>query len=280
MLFEKLQEIDARPEPFACYTARALWTDDHTAGQMLSLHLHETGELASRNAAFIRDSVAWILHRFAVSAEFSIADFGCGPGLYALPLARRGARVTGIDISASSITYAAGAALKEGLSVCWVRGDYLDFEMQDRFDLILMIMCDFSALAPAQRRRMLSTFRTLLKPGGHVLLDVYSLAGFAAREESTTYEANPDGGFWSASPHHVFTRTFKYDGPKVVLDKYTIVERERVRTIANWFQHFSLESLQAEFSAQGLEVLDVHANVAGAPFKPESTEFAVVASAA
>ncbi len=44
-----------------------------------------------------------------------IADFGCGPGLYATRLAQRQATVTGIDFSKRSIQYAQEVATREGL---------------------------------------------------------------------------------------------------------------------------------------------------------------------
>jgi serine/threonine protein kinase len=64
---------------------------------------------------------------------------------------------------------------------------------------------------------------------------------------------------------------------KVVLDKYTIVEQARTRTIYNWLQYFSLETLGDELSGCGLDVEMLYADVAGSPYKPEHSEFAVVA---
>ena len=40
-MFEELENINARPEPFEFYTAGDLWTDEHTSKQMLSFHLNE-----------------------------------------------------------------------------------------------------------------------------------------------------------------------------------------------------------------------------------------------
>ena len=40
-MFNKLKEINSRPEPFEFYTADALWTDEHTSEQMLKFHLDE-----------------------------------------------------------------------------------------------------------------------------------------------------------------------------------------------------------------------------------------------
>jgi len=67
---------------------------------------------------------------FEVDNNTEIADFGCGPGLYANR-----------------------EAAEKGLNVHYVLKDYLDFETTNRFDLITMIMCDFCALSPEQRKK-------------------------------------------------------------------------------------------------------------------------------
>ena len=140
-----------------------------------------------------------------------------------------------------------------------------------------MIMCDLCALSPAQRKMMLDKFASLLNPNGHVLLDVYSLAGFVQRQEGAAYEKNQLNGFWSPNKYYGFLNTFKYDEEKVVLDKYTIVEHGHTRTVYNWLQYFDLGAIKAEFSRSGLKIVDVFSNVAGKPFDHQSTEFAVVA---
>ncbi len=122
---------------------------------MLTFHLNEEIDVSSRNAAFIDRSVEWIASHFNVGAGTKIADFGCGPGLYATRLAQRQAEVTGIDFSKRSIRYAKDVAIGEGLSIHYVNQNYLEFETDDRFHLILMIMCDFCALSPTQRKKML-----------------------------------------------------------------------------------------------------------------------------
>ncbi len=214
---------------------------------------------------------------FNVSQGIKIADFGCGPGLYAARLAKKQAAVTGIDFSARSIEYARGVVAEQGLSINYVNQNYLEYETDDRFDLVMMIMCDYCALSPQQRSKMLSKFHAFLKPGGFVLLDAYSLKAFEAREETVQYEPNLLNGFWSANKYYGFLNVFKYDREKVVLDKYTIVEATGVRTVYNWLQYFSPEALQKEFVSGGFEVDALYADVAGAPFEPEGTEFAIVA---
>jgi 2-polyprenyl-3-methyl-5-hydroxy-6-metoxy-1,4-benzoquinol methylase len=276
-MFEKLVQINVRPEPFEFYTASDLWADEYTSEQMLAFHLNEDIDVSSRNAAFIDRSVKWIVSRFNVGAGTKIADFGCGPGLYATRLAQRQADVTGIDFSKRSIEYAREVATREGLSIFYVNQNYLEFETDDRFNLILMIMCDFCALSPTQRRKMLSKFNTILKPGGSVLLDVYSLGAFISREETAAYEANLLNGFWSPNKYYGFLNTFKYEEEKVVLDKYTLIEASRTRTVYNWLQYFSPEALEKEFGESGFTIEKLYSDVAGLPFDLETTEFAAVA---
>ena len=277
-MFKELKEINSRPEPFQFYTADELWANEHTSKQMLEYHLNESIDVSSRNKSFIERSVEWMVSQFGIDGKTEIADFGCGPGLYTTRLAERGAIVTGIDFSENSLKYAKQVAEQKGLEINYVHTNYFDFETTHRFDLITMIMCDFCALSPEQRKIMLLKFSSLLKSGESVLLDVYSLNNFNQKDESASYELNQLNGFWSQQDYYCFVNTFKYEKEKVTLDKYTIIEESRTRIVYNWLQHFSEESLRKEFEENGFEVESFYSNVAGETFDPEAIEFAIVAS--
>jgi len=277
-MFQELKEINSRPAPFEFYTAEELWTDEHTSKQMLAYHLNESVDVSSRNRNFIERSVEWIVSYFQAGSDTAIADFGCGPGLYANRLAEQGASVTGIDFSDNSLQYAQKTAAEKGLRASYVHANYLDFETTSRFDLIIMIMCDFCVLSPGQRKKLLSKFSSLLKPGGSVLLDVHSLNYFDQREESATYELNQLNGFWSPEDYYCFVNTFKYEKEKVVLDKYSIIEASRRRVVYNWFQCYSEETLRREFEGNGFRVEALYSDVAGKAITSDSREIAIVAS--
>jgi len=277
-MFKKLREINTRPLPFQFYTADELWTNEHTSKQMLEYHLNQSIDAASRNKAFIEKSVEWIVSHFGLDNTTEIADFGCGPGLYATRFAKKGAIVTGIDFSESSLQYAKEKALQEELNIDYVHANYLDFTTSKKFDLITMIMCDFCALSPKQRRILLSKFYSFLKPGGSVLLDVYSLSSYDQKEESATYERNQLNGFWSPNDYYCFVNTFKYDEEKVILDKYTIVGKSGTRVVYNWLQYYSRDLLQKEFEENDFVVKDMFSDVSGNAFYKESPEIAIVAT--
>ncbi len=163
------------------------------------------------------------------------------------------------------------------MKIDYVHTNYLDFETTQRFDLIIMIMCDFCALSSGQRKQMLNKFHLLLKPGGSVLLDVYSLNSFDQKEEAASYELNHLNRFWSPDDYYCFVNTFKYDNERVILDKYTIIEHTRERVVYNWLQFFSEDSLRKEFEENGFKVEALYADVAGGILTPDTAEFAIVA---
>ena len=275
-MYQKLAEINAKPLPFQYYTAAELWTDEHTSRKMLEFHLDENINVSSRKKGFIENSVKWIISNFGIDSNSLICDFGCGPGLYTTRLSEIGAKVTGIDFSKRSIDYAKKIAQEKELDVDYVNQNYLFYDTEKRFDLITMIMCDYCALSPEQREKLLQKFYKLLKPDGSVLFDVYTLGAYKKREEQLIYEVNLLDSFWSPKKYYGFLNTFKYEEQKVVLDKYTIVEEDRSRVVYNWLQYFSPESLKEELRNKNFMIQNLYSDVSGSPYDSQSEEMAVV----
>jgi SAM-dependent methyltransferase len=276
-LFAELSRASERPAPFSVYTADLLWTDDHISARMLEHHLNADTGLASRKHEFIERSAAWIANRFGLAPGISVADFGCGPGLYTTRFAGTGAAVTGIDFSARSIEHAQAEAERRGLRIEYVLADYLRFETDARYDLVTLIFCDLCALSPEQRAKLLGKFAGILGPGGALLLDVSSLAAFGRWRESSAFGRDFMNGFWSEADYFGFRFSFRYEAEKVTLDKYLIAEPARTWEVYNWLQYFSVDSLGRELEAAGLRVVEVLGDVAGAEYDERADQFAVVA---
>lgn len=276
-MFKALDTINSRPLPFEFYSAARLWTDPHISQQMLKYHLNPDIDAASRKPEFISRSAQWIINIFDLGPGKKVADFGCGPGLYTTLFARSGAQVTGIDFSSNSLNYAERNARKESLSINYINADYLQFHSNEHFDLITMIMCDFCALSPQQRRVMLRKFQSMLTPGGAVVLDVFSLTAFNNLDEKCIFEPNLMNRFWSAEEYYGFMRRFKYVEEKVILEKYTIIEKVRTQEVFNWLQYFDPAQLAAEFNENGFTDLEFYSDTAGSLFQNKSNEFAIIA---
>ncbi len=101
-MFSTLREHFTRPPLFSVYSVHRLWADDHISSRMLEHHLDPDSDIASRNHAFIRRAASWLVDEFDLVGR-RVLDLGCGPGLYAMELARREVEVTGVDFSNRSI---------------------------------------------------------------------------------------------------------------------------------------------------------------------------------
>ena len=187
--------------------------------------------------------------------------------------------MTGLDFSKNSSRYAQEQAATAKQEINYIHVNYLEFDPKQRFDLITMIMCDFCALSPAQRKTLLGKFHQCLNGDGAILLDVHSMADYAAREEGSYYEKNQLNHFWCESEYYCFVNKFKYDPESVTLDKYSIFPKGRAcETVYNWLQYFSQESLCQELAASGFAIRNIFKDVSGSPFSEQHSEFAIVAT--
>lgn len=278
-LYELLREIATRPAPFSRSTIATLWTDPHLSAQMLRFHLDPEVDAASRPHAFIDRSVAWLSDTFEVGRGRRVLDLGCGPGLYANRLASAGARVTAIDLSARSLDHARTTAAGAGLDVAYVEGDYLAASdlPPGPYDLALLISCDYGAMGPDDRRRLLDDVRSRLVPGGALVLDVHALPRLATIAPGTTLTQAPSGGFWAPGPYVEVHAVFTYEDHALVLERHDVVEPDRYGTVFDWAQHFDPPALAGELEAAGFRVAAVLGDVAGAPHEPSGETMAVIA---
>ena len=276
-MYSFLREQNTRPPVFSVYTADQLWTDPHIAKQMLAYHLNPDLDLASRNHGFIERSVDWLTRRFDLSSGKRVLDLGCGPGLYSNKLASLGAKVTAVDFSENSVEHARSIARRNGLDVEFLRANYLDLEVPETFDLVLLIYGDLCALSPSQRQTLFAFSKKCLAPGGRLVFDVFSIALFDELEEEARYETQPFGGFWSSDPYFLFSTRFKYGKEMVYLDRHAIVEEAGCRELFNWIQCYDPEGLGQELAECGWEVTGILGTVAGDEYDPCRHDFGVIA---
>ena len=108
----------------------------------------------------------------------SVLDLGCGGGFMAEPLARRGAKVVGIDPSAPAIGAAREHAEATGLHVDYRVASGEDLPFSDgSFDGVVIVDVLEHVADPAL---VLDEARRVLKPGGLVLFDTLNRTVLAA----------------------------------------------------------------------------------------------------
>jgi SAM-dependent methyltransferase len=83
------------------------------------------GRLAFADAAYL-DHESWIRPAFAQLGDVRgkrVLDYGCGHGMAAVVLARRGARVTGFDLSLGYVAEARQRASANGVAIDFIQAD-------------------------------------------------------------------------------------------------------------------------------------------------------------
>jgi SAM-dependent methyltransferase len=120
------------------------------------------------------DVVEEAFRRFADGPVRTVLDLGAGTGNHALPLARRGYDVTGVDLSNEMVEIARGKARDAGLEVGFAQGDLRTVRVDRRFDAVLLMF----AVLGYQRtntdvRAALENARAHLRAGGALVLDLW-----------------------------------------------------------------------------------------------------------
>ena len=134
------------------------------------------------DAYFLRNPLFACDERFvlnAVPAGSRVLDLGCGTGRHACQLARRGCRVTGVDLSAHMLRVARRKSAHLRGRVALVRADLLQlpFPEEPLFGAALLMFSILGMLAGGPARvRALREAAKRLRPGGVLLLHVHNEA--------------------------------------------------------------------------------------------------------
>lgn len=100
-----------------------------------------------------------------------VLDVACGSGRHTLELARRGCRVTGLDVSAEAIEYARKAAADEWLDVDLRLSDMRALPTDVEVDVAVCMGNSFGYLEHTATQKLLAGLAGLIVPGGALILD-------------------------------------------------------------------------------------------------------------
>src|SRR6516162_7694877 len=131
--------------------------------------LWEKGDF-TRIAATMRESGEAIVASLGITPGMKVMDLGCGDGTTALPAARRGAEVLGVDIARNLVEAGTKRAREEGLTNCrFQEGDATNLqELKDQsFDLVISI---FGAMFAPKPLDVAKEMVRVCRPGGRIVM--------------------------------------------------------------------------------------------------------------
>ena len=131
--------------------------------------LWEKGDF-TQIAASMRESGEALVQGLEITRGLRVLDLGCGDGTTAVPGARRGAEVLGVDIARNLVRAGNKRAKEEGLANCKFReGDASDLrELEDQsFDLVVSI---FGAMFAARPFEVAREMVRVTRRGGRIVM--------------------------------------------------------------------------------------------------------------
>jgi SAM-dependent methyltransferase len=130
-------------------------------------------------AKTISNSADDFIARLAIPPGSRVLDIACGTGNSAIPLARAGAIVTGVDIAPNLLEQARERAAAEGLAIPFDEGDAEALPYADAsFDAVTTM---FGAMFAPRPALVVSEFARVLKPGGLLAMANWNPASFTGR---------------------------------------------------------------------------------------------------
>lgn len=131
--------------------------------------LWEKGDF-TQLAATMRESGKALVDKIGIEKGMDVLDLGCGDGTTAIPGARKGANVLGVDIASNLVKAGNERAREAGLSNCtFIEGDACDLSgLKDRsFDIVVTI---FGAMFAPKPYDVAKEMVRVTRPGGKIVM--------------------------------------------------------------------------------------------------------------
>jgi SAM-dependent methyltransferase len=130
-------------------------------------------------ARTVSGSAEAFVARLAIRPGIRLLDVACGTGNVAIPAARAGAIVTGVDIAANLLVQARERASAEGLAIQFDEGDAEQLPYADAsFDVVVSM---FGAMFAPRPALVSSELARVLKPGGTLAMANWNPASFSGQ---------------------------------------------------------------------------------------------------
>jgi SAM-dependent methyltransferase len=216
-------------------------------------------------AEFMRRSGEELVHSLNVNSSQRVLDLGCGEGTTALPLARSGAEVIGIDIARNLVYEGNRRAAEEGLTprLTFRQGDACDLAgvPDHSFDLTLSV---FGAMFAPKPFDVAKEMVRVTKPGGRIVMGNWipnDPTSYVSQllKISSAFSPPPPEGFispmtWGVE-NHILERFAKAGVPKenITMEKDTFLfvsSNKGPDEYVDIFRHFYGPTMNAFEAAQ------------------------------
>lgn len=208
-----------------------------------------------------------------------VLELACGTGRVTIPIAERGHRVTGLDVSEPMLAVAKEKAKARGVDIEWVRADCRDFSLGRRYAFVLLPFNSISHLHDlASLEACFRRVQEHLAEGGRFVIDMFNpRLGILLRDPSRRYPVveydDPDGrGVVTITESNVYDAASQVNRIKW---NYQIGGRSE-RTVENNMRIFFPQELDALLRYNGFSIEAKYGDYEETPFGSNSSKQIVV----
>jgi ubiquinone/menaquinone biosynthesis C-methylase UbiE len=195
-----------------------------------------------------------VLERFGVRPQM-LLDLACGEGSFAVAMAKKGFKVTGIDLSPHILQLARERAEKESVSVEFLLQDMRSLPFVERFDLVTCWYDSLNYLLELENlEKTFAGVHRALKRGGLFIFDMNTIYGLAVNWQRHPCNVQQDTSelFEIHRPGYDFEKniaTLKITGFVKEGDGWTRIDEEHKE------RGYSLEEIKQSLKKTGLQEL-------------------------
>jgi SAM-dependent methyltransferase len=164
--------ISEWPQPFDP-AVELDWGRGDYGRRLLREHLDQSHDGATRRASAVRRQLRR-LRELLPEPPAAVLDAGCGPGLYAVPLAEAGHAVTGLDANPAAIRHARSLARRSpaGQRLRFIRTDLRLPLPGGPYDAGILIYYVLEAFPRREQPALLRRLAEVLAPGGVLIAEL------------------------------------------------------------------------------------------------------------
>lgn len=130
-------------------------------------------------ATYLEAGAMEFLSRIRIEPGARILDVACGAGQTAIPMARAGAKVTGVDIATNLIEQARARVQAENLDARFEEGDAEMLPYPDgSFDIVLSLI---GAMFAPRPELVAAEMKRVCRPGGRIIMANWTPTGFVGQ---------------------------------------------------------------------------------------------------
>lgn len=128
-----------------------------------------------RNEGEAEDLVNIILNNVRLSKSGKVLDMACGTGRHSILFAKKGFKVTAVDLSKNMLSAARKKAEAENLKIDFIQSDLRFFANSGRFDLAINLFTSFGYFETDEENfEIFNTAYNHLKTDGYFVLDFFN----------------------------------------------------------------------------------------------------------